>query len=388
MFDRLRNQKGSAFLIVIALMITLTLIAMLSVDRASLDVELSYTQLHTQRAFYAADAGIQHAVAVLNDSVEWRTGFYRQPIGDAEYSVVVLDSSVVPGLYDTVFLKAAATAFESVSNIEAKVAPSYDQPFKYAAFGRDSVVLRNTGCTDSYNSDSGSYDDTQLNELGNVGSAGDIVMGNTADVYGDASTSGGEFTLDNSCTIDGDTTSHAPEYDIGMIPQEEFDWARANSDAPGGFVGDYQYNSQTRSLSLDNKNDTLYLKSGVYFFSSITLSQQSSLMAAPGAQVTIYMTDNITLGQGTSVNPDGQPSNFLIYSQGTSLDIGQHSEFRAGFWGPNADIHIEQNTDIYGSLVGASVSVVNSACVHYDRNLLGVQRDTIDRMMIVAWREM
>jgi hypothetical protein len=173
-----------------------------------------------------------------------------------------------------------------------------------------------------------------------------------------------------------------------MVPQEEFDWAKANSGAPSGFIGDYQYNPHTLSLSLNSQYDTLYLKSGVYFFSSITLNQQASLLPAPGANVSIYMTDNISLAQGASINPGGQPANFQIYSQGTELNIGEHSEFRAAFWGPNADIHIEQNTDVYGALVGASLKVVNSACIHYDRSLLQIKRGSINKMVIVAWREL
>ena len=134
--------------------------------------------------------------------------------------------------------------------------------------------------------------------------------------------------------------------------------------------------------------DTLYLTSGVYLFSSITLNQQTSLNAGPGAKVTIYLTGNITLAQGGSINSGGQPQDFLIYSQGSQLSIQQHSEFRAGFWGPNADITIEQNTDVYGSLVGSSVEILNTACIHFDRSLLKVKRNSIEEMVIVAWREM
>jgi hypothetical protein len=99
------------------------------------------------------------------------------------------------------------------------------------------------------------------------------------------------------------------------------------------------------------------------------------------------MTGNMTLNQGASINPGGSPADFLIYSTGTQLSINQGTEFRAAFWGPNANIKVEQNTQVYGSLTGKSVRIVNSACIHFDRSLLEYTRDEIERMEMVAWRQ-
>ena len=99
------------------------------------------------------------------------------------------------------------------------------------------------------------------------------------------------------------------------------------------------------------------------------------------------MTGNLTLEQYSSLNPDGIPSDFLIYSKGDQLTLGNSMEFRAAFWGPETDISISNNTDVYGSLVGASISIANSACIHYDRSLLEISGLTPIGMNMVAWKQ-
>jgi hypothetical protein len=371
-----------------ALMILLTLVAIMSADRATLDVELSYNQLHSERAFYAADAGIKHAVRILNDSMDWRTGLYNEEIDGAHYSVAVIDSSGLPALADTVILRATATTMDAVGNVEAVVVPGYGRPFRYAAFGEDSVIMTNSSCTDSYNSDSGTYVGTQLDDWGDIGSNGVIDLSNTADVYGDAWTSMDDgINIDQSALAHGDTTSAAPQRVIDIIPQDEYDWADDNSNAPLGLSGSFHYTSSNDNLRLNSQGDTVQLTSGVYFFNDIVLSQQSVLTLAPGAEVTIYMTGNLSLGEGSALNPNGSPADLVIYSQGSLLEIGQHTEFRAGFYAPDANIFIEQNTSVYGALVGQSISLHNSACIHYDRALYKKTRGEVENMVVVAWHE-
>ena len=164
-------------------------------------------------------------------------------------------------------------------------------------------------------------------------------------------------------------------------------WAESNSLAPAGFTGSYFYDPTTDALALNNY-DTLVLSDGVYYFSTITLGQDASLQIAPGANVEIYMAGDLSIGQHSAVNSGGSASDLTIYSQGTNLLLGQHTELVAAFYGPTTDIIIDNNTNIYGSFIGASVNVSNSACVHFDRSLLKLIQTEIERMEIVAWRQM
>ena len=384
---QLFDKKGSALIIAMALIAMLTGVAIMSVDRSNVDMEMSYNQLHEEQSFYAAEAGAARALVELNKDFSWRGPIVNAQLDGRKYAVIVLDSLWNPALKDTILIKSTANYSNAVVNLENWVTPEYFRPFEWAAFGSDSVVMRNTGCTDSYNSDSGTYASTVISDGGNVGSNGYITLANTATINGDAQTSlPGGITTDNSSLVDGETNTSVPEQEMGFVTDAEYAEAKTNSNAPAGFSGGYSYNAATNALSL-NTDDTLVLTSGVYYFSSVTLGQQSAIKLAPGAEVTIYMTGNMSLGQGSAINPAGSPADFLIYSKGTQLNINQGTEFRAAFWGPNTNIKIEQNTEVYGALSGKSVRIVNSACIHFDRSLLLYVRDEIESMQMVAWRQ-
>lgn len=389
MISRLRNNRGVALLITLALMAMLTLVAVIAVDRSITDVDLSFNQLHEEQAFYVAEAGLKRAYAELVNDLTWNAGFSNVSFGNGIYSVAVVDSSTNPALLDTIVLRSNSNVSDARATIEAWVVPIIEHPFRYAAFGDDSIIMKNTACTDSYNSDSGSYASTLLNDEGNIGSNGVIDLSNTVDVYGDAaSATEGGITFDGLATIYGDTTTTAPRQDMAMVSDSEFVWAESNNSAPAGFSGYFSYDPLTHALNLNNEYDTLVLSSGVYYFSTITVGNYASLQIAPGANVTIYMTDNLVLGQDASVNSGGSSSNMIVYSKGSELILGQHTEFHGAFWGPNTAVSIEQNTDVYGSLVGKSIKIANSACIHYDRSLSKYQRDSIGKPGIVAWREL
>ena len=383
----IQNEKGSAILIAMALIAMLSAVALMSVNRSNTDLEMSYNQLHEENAFYAAEAGVTHALAELKESPAWRGPIINAAINDMRYSVDILDSLLRPALDDTVLIHATSSRDGAVSEMEAWIAPEYYKPFIFAAYGDDSVTLYNHGCTDSYNSDSGTYAATQLNEGGDVGSNGDIKTTNISTVNGGAQTSDtGGILITHPSTITGDTTSTAPVYDNSAVSDDEFVWALANSIAPAGFSGDFNYVPGTKALSVGN-SDTLTLASGVYYLSSISIGNKGSIKLAPGAKVTIYMTGDLTMNQLSSVNKGGVPADLIVYSKGSSFTMGQNTTFVGAFWGENANVKLEQSASLYGAASGKSAYISNFSCVHFDRSLLKYEAKKIKDMHMIAWRQ-
>ena len=132
---------------------------------------------------------------------------------------------------------------------------------------------------------------------------------------------------------------------------------------------------------------SLVLTSGVYFFDDVLLGQDSQIELAPGANVQIYITGNMTFNQNSVINSGGIPSQLQIYSQGDSLTFNQGNTFTGAFYGPGALIQYDQTTQIYGSLVGGSIQLDKGACFHYDRSLGKIERIVYDEMLMVAVRE-
>ena len=382
----LSNQRGTAILIVLFLIAMLVAVGIMSVDRSTTDIELSFNQLHEEQSFYGAEAGIARAMVEINRNFSWRGPIVDEQLGGSKFTVIVLDSTWDSTLADTVIIRSTANREGAAVNLEVWIAPYYFQPFVYAAYGADSIIMRNTACTDSYNSDSGSYDSTFLLEGGDIGTNGHININGNGDIFGNASTSGGDITIDGPGTIHGDTSTSEDPLDFTLVDASDYAWAETNSLAPSGFTGSYTYIPFTDELRLNNY-DTLVLSDGVYYFSSLTLGQDASLQIAPGANVEIYMTGDLTIGQFSSVNHGGSATDLTVYSQGSLLELRNHTEFVGAFWGTNTNVFVENNTDVYGSIIGKSVNIENSACIHFDRSLLKLITTEIERMDIVAWRE-
>lgn len=385
---RLTSQRGGALMIALAIMFMLAVIAITAVDRASMDVVLSHNMSNQNAAFYVAEAGARRAFVEINANNDWRDGYVNELFGDGMYTVIMVDSSSELALDDTVIIRAEATVIEVEAWLELWTAPEYYYPFTYGMFAGNGLSFDQGTCTDSYNSDSGSYFETVLDEEGSIGTNGTITTSKLVTIGGDASTAtGGSITLGVGSSVLGDTTTAMDSVYLDIIPQEEYDWAEANSDAISGMYGfDYTYDPVTKTLTTESSGNVV-LQSGVYFFSSITMAKESEIILAPNAKVTIYIIGDIIFGQGSKVNDGGAPGALQVYSQHGSLQFDQYNSFYGAFYGPEAVIQYDQTTEVYGSLVGDFIQLDGGACFHYDRNLAYLTHNTTGRMLEIAWRE-
>ena len=384
-----KNQSGSALLITMALMVMLTLLSIVAVNRSTTDIELSYNQLHSDKAFYVAEAGIKRAFTELQEDEFWTAGFVKQSIGDGIYNVTVIDSSTVAALDDTVLLRSHGVVDGASASLEAMVVPFWINPFMYAAFGDTLIQYDKLSCSDSYNSDSGTYVDTQDPLGGDVGTNGTMTLSGGATIGGDATVSeGGTLDISGGSTVTGDTITGGDAQTVEPIPDIEFDSAQYYNNASSGISGtNYSYNSSNDKLVV-RKNGDVTLTTGIYYFSNIKIEMGAQLILAPGAEVVIYLTNSFTAAQDSKLNSMGIPTNLQIYSKGTTFEVSQSTEMYASVYAPNADIAINQNDMLYGSLIGKSVTLSQGACIHYDRTLSKVTKRQMGEVAMIAWKEM
>lgn len=384
----IKNQFGSALLITMALMVALSLLAVISVDRSTTDIELSFNQLNSESAFYVAEAGIKRGFAILNEDEFWRAGFVNQALGNGYYDVVIIDSSTVPALDDTMIIRSHGLVDGASASLEAMIVPYWINPFMYAAFGDTLIQYDQLSCSDSYNSDSGTYAITQNGLGGDIGTNGTMTLSGGATIGGDATVSeGGTLAISGGSTVSGDTTTSGPSQTIAPIPEMEFDSAQFYNNASTGITGNnFNYISFTDNLTI-RKNGNVTLTSGVYFFDNITIEKGAQLILAPDAEVVIYLTNSFTASQDSKINSLGIPSKLQIYSKGTTFTVSQSTEMYASVYAPNADIEINQNDMIYGSFIGKSVIMSQGACIHFDRSLLKVSKRQMGEVLMIAWKE-
>lgn len=386
------NNRGSALLISMALMLMLTLVTLMSADRATTEIEMSFNETNSEQAFYLANAGLNHAVIVLNDSIDWRTGFVNEILGTGTYAVAVIDSVTQPGLLDTVRMLSTAMLMGAAANLEALIVPLREKPFQYAVFGYERLRMSGNSCTDSYNSDSGSYADTRLDSLASVGTNGEMWVRDNSSVSGDVVVAvGGTLDMDSSANVSGDVILDALARDTNIIPDSEFIWAENNNSAPAGFSGSgYSYSGDNLTI---NDNDTLVLSGGTYFFNDIVIRNNGSIQIAPGEKVKIYTTGHIDLSDYASMNPGGNASNLIVLADRGRLRLEENSEFSGAYMGSGATFRMRQSSLMYGSItvMREELKTDGSAddfggCFHFDRSLLNYEIGEIKGMKMIAWR--
>ncbi|MCD6249435.1 MAG: pilus assembly PilX N-terminal domain-containing protein [candidate division Zixibacteria bacterium] len=382
--SKLRNEKGSAILITLVIIGLVSLLGVMAINTSVSETELSFNQIHSDKAFYVAQSGARRAFAELCEDTSWTTGYSDVSYSNGLYSVQVIDSTTDSSLIDTVILRSTGEYNGAHSTVELWVVPGVFHPFEHAMFGKSLVDIRNSFVTDSYNSDSGTYAATSLVEAGDVGSNGNIIVKNGAFIGGDVVSSLlGGTSVNPGATVTGTISDTAPEQDIPDVPQSEFDWAETVNDASTGLSGSYSYNPASGTLL---STGTVTLTSGVYYFSDITLKNSASLELAPGADVTIYITGDIELKNSSEMNTTGDSGDLIIYSQGDFI-LKNSGDVAAVFYSSNGTADLRNSGEFYGSIVADEIICHNSANFHYDRNLGNIERDGNGDLEMVAFRE-
>ncbi|MFQ6002510.1 MAG: PilX N-terminal domain-containing pilus assembly protein, partial [Candidatus Zixiibacteriota bacterium] len=157
MFKIFQNQKGTALLIALMMMLMLSLISIASVMTSVTDMDISQNAKQGTRAFYLAEAGIERSIAQLSDSISWRDGYTNEPLDGGTYNVLIQDSSSVPSLGQNLLITSTGDIYGARSTVEVTLAPNFKRRFTYGLFAEDDLTIRNEVLVDSYDSDSGSY---------------------------------------------------------------------------------------------------------------------------------------------------------------------------------------------------------------------------------------
>jgi len=389
---KLNSKSGSALLLTLAIMALVSVAAMIAVNTSDTNVDLSFNFVHSDQAMYIAEAGVQRSLATMDKNKDWNAGFPSYAIGNGEFTVTVVDSTTDSTLADTIIVTSTGTAEEAKAIIEAWIIYEKIPIFNYAAYGDKGLSISQGGCTDSYNSDSGSYAATWDSLGGDIGAnSGAIILTGGSTVGGDISGADGTtINMNGGSFAYGDTTTSGQTVTLDTLSDAEFAAAEAGSLAPAGFSGvlDVDYNLGGEKDLVIRKNGTLTLASGVYYFDDIKMEQGASLAIAPGAQVTIYMTGDFKAEQFTGINIAGDPADLAIFSKGSSFQLSQTTVFKGAFYGPNATFMVSQNDQLYGSIIAGFVIMDKKSCIHYDRGLASYSRGLKGAPKVIAWREL
>jgi len=208
--------------------------------------------------------------------------------------------------------------------------------------------------TDSFNSLIGAYSSiSQTKNQGDIFANGTLTTSNYAYVNGNGTAA--KFVVSDASGISGSR--------IALAQPETFLQVKIPDLLP-----------DLGAISM-NSSQTRHLGPGSYLVSNLTLSKDSILYVDNcTGPVTIYATGAISISDRAQVvTCSTNPEQFAVYVSGTGqVSVGgSNGGFYGVLYAPTSLVKLSNSGDIYGAVVGGSLSLSNSSKLHYDAALRG-----------------
>lgn len=359
------------------------------------------------RAVLAAEAGLSQSYMRLQKSQNGNLGAAGAPASLAGADVVVSTQTFGP-TNNLVRVTSNATVDGSTAGAELVLKSNVTTMFRYAAFGDTSLGTSAQAKIDSYDSTLGTYASQNIhgsgsnswaNNKGNVGSNGNIAVGNNSLVFGDAAAGmTGTLTLTGSAQISGSTAKATSAFAFPPITCPTIGSAGNLTVSSNTTLaaGNYHY-----ATSVLNNNKTLTLTGpSTIVFDSLELRAQAQLRVnGAGGEVNIYVKDNFILNSGTLIaatNYDTRKLHLNLLSdniadpgiviQLDTLTWSSNSMIYGTIYAPDAFVNISSNFEIFGSLIAEKIQLASNSRVHYDEALGRVLDPGVDPYSKVSWR--
>ncbi|MGB7159771.1 MAG: TadG family pilus assembly protein, partial [Tepidisphaeraceae bacterium] len=216
--------------------------------------------------------------------------------------------------------------------------------------GLNSIQMQNGAMTDSYRSTDGAYAFATHRTNGDIASNGSIQLTNSSQVYGDAHRLSGQTVNSASRIVSPGqvlTMSTPLSYPVPTIP-------------PG-----------TTNLGNYTRQGTgsTTLTAGNYRATKFEIKDQHKLTIS--GVVTVYVNGDVTF-QNQAKTMGNPPGNFRIrvVSTGHTLKIQDGASVEADIAAPGVNVTLQNQAQLYGSVVGKTLIVQDQAEAHFDESIV------------------
>lgn len=390
-----RSRRGIALVTTLLMLPIMVLLGFCLSTTAVSNANLTKANEFSKRAEYVAEAGASDGLRRIKaDTAYSGTSTYTMnAITGDRASVVVLNNAggssnaqaangatVPPGfayIWSTCNLldSRTPTVTRSTGVLVKLSAPSM---FNNAVSSETTMTMTGNAKTDSFKSSLGPYN-AATNRFFNghiatnsVGSSTVTMTGN-AHVYGNilvgvggiassvinaASTMYTSAMAQSTNFSSSSVTLPSGITNMGAAGGGSSSWAPA----PGRYSGNVQM-SGTAILSLSP---------GTYVFDSLKLSGQSQLILLNATEKTeIYINGGtLDLSGGSVANPSMKAGNLVVKVVGSgNVKVSGNGTPYFAVYAPDSAISVTGNGDVYGAIVGASVTWNGNGYIHYDEDL-------------------
>jgi len=277
---------------------------------------------------------------------------------------------------DLALLATAALVAATPSIVEAACIPGFD----YAAFGKNSVTFGGGAKTNSYNSATGTYATTSTLTSGDIGTNGDAcgaitlnggpttINGNAS--YGDVGTS---CSVNGAGTVTGTKTKLPADLSLPSVSIPTIGSAMGNQSVASHGTLTLTPNNTYGSITVTGGSNVVF-NAGTYVISSMSLAGNSTLTVATGP-VIVYVsctsptaTTGLDLVGGTVSNASLVSTNlvFMVGPGCGNVKVAGGASAAYGVYAPDSDTTLAGGADIYGAIVGKTVTNTGGSYVHRD----------------------
>lgn len=404
------STRGSALLVVVAL---ISIVAGLGAALLGLDLQTGRSRQgdgSEQRAFYAAEAAINEALAALDSGAA-----DPAPGATAEVGSEATPRVLGPSLHWATITRVDLRRFsivgvgrdgDSLKRQELLVSHAPNGLFQYAAFGRDGVRLDSNAFVDSYDSMYGSYASQVAGgtdwarQYAVVGSNDDIRLMSNTRIYGDCHPGpGGALTATApGILITGSTDPSAtliamdPIAPPAAVSLGAATWGADVTLGPGVIrysdvlvnggatltiqgpaqlvVDNFQMKSGSR-LVFDSTNGPIELHSAHDF----VLESNTQVVTESDSAVDVKL---FLSGDNRATNPNLRDS----------VSLSANSAFVGAIYAPNSSISLGSNFEIFGSVMAGLLDLSSNGKIHFDEALLYDGSDVEREFALLLWRRL
>jgi hypothetical protein len=383
------RQKGAAALFMVAILAVAAAglsVAMLEEGRGSrTDVDRTEAQI---RALELAEVGLARAhveIASRLDAAGDGVGNMTGSFAGGTYAVTATQNG---NEWTLVSVGRVAKALRRIEQGVRRTVPSAPGA---AIIATGDISFSGSGAqTDSYDSTLGTYASqatnsdaagSYANANGSVMSNSDISVGSSR-IRGDAQAGPGHETDVGSGVVTGSTAPMAEPLALPDPPLADFAAALLVNDNGSWTVtgGKVNYDAVKKTFSVSG-GAVVTFPPGTYFFSKFSVSGGAEVVFTGPTK--IYDTARFDTTGGSITNATGLPKNLVVYAHpydfpgvtsATSslpVSIAGGAGTALSFYGPQTSVSITGGSDVYGAIVGGTVSVTGGTFFHYDTSLEG-----------------
>jgi hypothetical protein len=347
----------------------------------------------------AADAAVNRALYQMNEKLKVKP--WDDSTLPADSNVVLLSSDATfdyavsknAGVYNVLGRGRSGRSLRTI-NATLRLYSVFD----YALFAKDSLELKNSATVDWINNQPG---DWPLQVGTDSTDSGAITLKNGTIIDGDVVVGIGgnpDEVIDAGAgvTITGDT--YAMFSDAVLPPVYVPVWLAPMPS--GGTISTAMLGVSGKYDGINLKNDykltitepvMLYITGDIRLKNSAEIIIGGDLDTDNDASLIIYLAGNATFDNSSQINNlTHDATQFTLYGLDSCADIRLKNGgiFYGAVYAPNASIILDNSADVYGSIVGQSFVLRNSATFYYDAALRDrTVNDDAVRFVIHRWTE-